>query len=612
MFSKKHSYKILFASNSILSHNRRSFNHLSKSSIPRLKLVSCNGRKFFQNEKFTSYVLFTTQHRRTYATSENNVVESKFGTIDIPDSNLPQYIWRDIKKWPTKPMITCGITGRSYTYEKGRQMCTLFARALVSKLKLKKGDVVGLLLPNIPEYVLAIHGAMEAGMIVTFVNPLYTPSEIKRQFENADVKYAVTIPELLSNLEAAISESSHYRGTIVINKPEKTESKFDVHDFGKLIASQAESESVPLYTPSSEDIAVLPYSSGTTGLPKGVMLTHKNCVANLMQLDHDNILSYKDTTDTFQEISLTVLPFFHIYGFNSILNLAVNKGLHLVTMPKFVPEAYIKCLQQYKPNLLFVVPSLLLFLASHPSVKPEYLASVREIVSGAAPASKSLIENFRNKFNHDELVIRQGYGMTELSPCALLSPLNLGFEKHGSAGVLIRDTKARVVSLKDGKNQPAYESGELYIKGPQVMKGYWKNDKATEEILDKDGWLRTGDVVYYDNDEFFYVIDRTKELIKVKGNQVSPTELEGIILKLPEIADVAVVGIPDTLADEIPKAFVVLKQNAQISAEKIIDHVNQQVVHYKKLAGGVAFINAIPRNVAGKILRNELKVLGGK
>ncbi|KAL6963447.1 4-coumarate--CoA ligase [Sarracenia purpurea var. burkii] len=371
MFLKKHSCKILFASN-IISSNCRSFNHFSKSSIPRLKVVSCNGKKFPQNEKFTSYVLFTTLHRRTFADSQNNVIESKFGSIEIPEVNLPQYVWKNVSKWSKKPMITCGITGRSYTFEQGRQSCASFARALISKLKCKKGDVIGLLLPNMPEYVIAIHGAMEAGMIVTFVNPLYTSSEIKRQFENADVKYAITIPDLLSNLEAAVSDSSHYQGTIVIDKPEKTESKFNVYDFEELISSQT--ESVPLYTPSSEEIAVLPYSSG--------------------------------------------------------------------------------------------------------------------------------------------------YGMTELSPCALLTPLHLGYDKHGSAGVLIRDTKARVVSLKDGSDQSVHESGELWIKGPQVMKGYWKNDKATEEIIDKEGWLRTGDVVYYDEDEFFFVIDRTKELIKVKGNQV--------------------------------------------------------------------------------------------
>ncbi|KPJ20010.1 putative 4-coumarate--CoA ligase 3 [Papilio machaon] len=205
-----------------------------------------------------------------------------------------------------------------------------------------------------------------------------------------------------------------------------------------------------------------------------------------------------------------------------------------------------------------------------------------------------------------------GYGMTESSPVTLMTPYIYPYNKVGSVGQLIPSTQARIVSLTTGDNLHAHKSGELYLRGPQVMKGYWNNEAATRETVDNEGWLHTGDVAYYDEDHYFYIVDRTKELIKVKGNQVSPTEIESVIMEQPEVADVAVVGIPDALAGEVPKAFVVLKANHKLTEKQIYDVVAQKLTKYKRLEGGVAFLHSIPRNAAGKILRNELKVLGSK
>ncbi|KAK7598038.1 hypothetical protein V9T40_006273 [Parthenolecanium corni] len=470
---------------------------------------------------------YQLQRRRCYSSAAGKgiLLQSDYGTVAVPQLNVSQFIWKDYEKWGDKPMVTCGISGKSYTFEQGRYAATRFASALINQIGLKKGDVVGLLLPNMPEYVIAIHGAIEAGIITTFVNPMYTPEEVYRQFADADVRCCVTIPELLPLLEKISPRIKNYTQTVVVNPRKVDVSKSSAIDFDQLISSHSPSNLADSNIKPS-DIAVLPYSSGTTGLPKGVMLTHANLIVNLEQLHHPSMCTFVGTTDASQEITLSVLPFFHIYGFNAILNNNMRQGMHLVTLPKFTPENYLQCLIKFKPTQLYVVPSLMLFMTSHPSVKPEYLATVKEIVSGAAPSTKSLIANFKNKFYLSKITIRQGYGMTESSPCVLLTPLDAKSSKDGSVGKLLKGTEARVVSLNTGADQPAHESGELLVRGPQVMKGYWKNDAATKETIDAEGWLHTGDVAYYDDDGYFFIIDRTKELIKVKGNQCYGWEVD--------------------------------------------------------------------------------------
>lgn len=534
------------------------------------------------------------------------IQESPFGPVDIPNLPLPQYLFKDSDQWLDKPMITCGSSGRTYNYGEGRFITKQFAVALMNQVGLKKGEVVGILMPNIPEYVFSIHGALEAGLVVTFVNPLYTLEEVKRQFENAEVKCCITIPLLLPIGTQIGATLPGYKTTICIGG--ETDKSQNVLGFKELVQSQPLDFKLPKVSPN--DLAMLPYSSGTTGVPKGVKLSHNNCAVNLEQCVHPDIVNHIPTSETSQETVLSVLPFFHIYGFNGILNVSLMYGMHMITLPKFTPETYIECVVKYKPTILFVVPSLLLFLASHPAVTAQHLSSIREVTCGAAPATKSLIDKFKQKVEREDITIRQGYGMTETSPCTLYTRFAIPEAKLGSTGQLVRGTKARIVSLTTGENLPAHQSGELYVKGPQVMLGYLKNEAATKETVDEEGWLHTGDVAYYDEDGYFYIVDRTKELIKVKGNQVSPTELENIIMQIPGVADVAVVGVPDTLSGEVPKAFIVLKPGVQVAAEDIISFVEPKVAPYKKLAGGVKFLDVIPRNPAGKILRNELKVFG--
>ncbi|XP_024936948.1 4-coumarate--CoA ligase 1 isoform X2 [Cephus cinctus] len=480
------------------------------------------------------------------------------------------------------------------------------AKALLEKVKLKPGNRVGLILPNLPEYPVVVYAAMKAGLVVTFANPLSTTEEITRQFRNAEVQCIMTIPMLLEAALTVARALPNYAATINIGG--ETDLEKNVLGMQTIFTEEFQ---VELPEVKSTDIAILPYSSGTTGLPKGVMLSHRNLVANLIQCSYSALTNVKHPTPCSQETVLSVLPFFHIYGFNGILNFLMCHGVHIVTLPRFTPEDYLRCLAEYKPTTIFVVPSLLLFLATHAEVTAKDLSSIRRVICGAAPATKNLIDKFKQKLNHADCTVEQGYGMTETSPVVLYTPQETPVSKMGTCGRLLPSTEARLISLIDGSDITLpHNPGELLIRGPQLMQGYLNDRSSTENSIDVHGWLHTGDVTYYDEDGYFFIVDRTKELIKVKGNQVSPTELEGIILEVTGVADVAVIGVPDTMAGELPKAFIVKHPGAIVTPEIINDYITPKVAPYKKLAGGITFIEAIPRNPSGKVLRNQLKVFG--
>ncbi|XP_021201629.2 probable 4-coumarate--CoA ligase 1 [Helicoverpa armigera] len=562
------------------------------------------------NRELLSYSRLLSRNLATQTATavDNKFLSSPWGEIQVGKETLTDFVFSDIESWADAPSVTCGASGRSYDYGMMRMMIERCAGALAGPLKLAHGDRIGLILPNIPEFVVLIHGAMRAGLVVTFANPLYTADEVKRQFNDCNVKAIATIEMFMPVAQEVAKALKDYKGTIWVGgEDDKSQG---VYGLRSLLMADHQAD---LPTVNAEEVCLIPYSSGTTGMPKGVMLTHQNLVSNLKQTQCPKMMKYEGEKGK-GDVLLTVPPFFHIYGFNGILNYNLKLGYHVVTMPRFTPDDYIKCLVEYQPTTLFVVPSLLAFLATHPSVKKEHLQWVETIMVGAAPTTDSMLEKFLLKCEKtkDQIKLLQGYGMTESSPVTLMTPYSYPYSKVGSVGQLVPSTQARVVSLTTGEMLGPHKSGELWLRGPQVMKGYWNNEKATKETVDSDGWLHTGDVAYYDDEFYFYIVDRTKELIKVKGNQVSPTELENIIMERPEVADVAVVGVPDPLAGEVPKAFVVLKPKQKLTEKDITDLVAQKLTRYKHLDGGVVFLESIPRNAAGKIMRNELKVLGIK
>jgi 4-coumarate--CoA ligase len=343
-----------------------------------------------------------------------------------------------------------------------------------------------------------------------------------------------------------------------------------------------------------EQIVVLPYSSGTTGLPKGVMLTHRNLVANLVQVK--DALAITDG-----EVVLAVLPFFHIYGMQVLMNFFLSRGATIVTVPRFDLEQCLGSIQERGITRLFAVPPIVLALAKHPLVDQFDLSSLKQVFSGAAPLGADLAQDAADRIDCE---VVQGYGMTELSPVTHLTLMG-GF-KPGTCGVTVPNTECRIVDVEEGADQEVGAVGELWVRGPQVMKGYLNNPEATALTIDSDGWLHTGDVGFIDADGHLTIVDRVKELIKYKGFQVAPAELEALLLTHPAIADAAVIGVPDEEAGEHPRGFIVLKPGQELTAADISAFISGHVATYKVIHD-VVFTDSIPKSPSGKILRRLLR-----
>lgn len=508
--------------------------------------------------------------------------------VEIPNKPLAHYLLERIGDYGDKPALIDGPTGRTITYNQLKYGIQLVAASL-HKRGFGKGDVFAIYSPNIPEYAVAFHAVALVGGIVTTINPLYTVEELTKQLNDSGAKYLLTISHFLENAQTAVAQS---------NVEELF--TFDPVDgatpFITLLQSDGRVPDVAI--DPAEDIVVLPYSSGTTGLAKGVMLTHRNIIANMVQCT--NIPNYELTST--EDTILGILPFFHIYGMVVIMNISLAEGATVVTMPRFDLPQFLELIQTHKISRINLVPPILLALAKHPLVDQYDLSSLTELMSGAAPLGADLAEAVIARLGCNVI---QGYGLTETSPVTHICPNFPGQIKRASIGPAIPNTEVMVVDVETGQPMGANKHGELWIRGPQVMKGYLNQPQATAVTLDADGWLHTGDIGYADEDGYFFIVDRLKELIKYKGFQVAPAELEGLLLSHPDIADTAVIPTPDEEAGELPKAFVVLKPGATLSAEALMAWVAERVAPHKKIRR-VQFVDQVPKSASGKILRRIL------
>ncbi|XP_047358392.1 probable 4-coumarate--CoA ligase 1 isoform X1 [Vespa velutina] len=536
------------------------------------------------------------------------IIPSPFGAVTYPDSKISEYIWRNVNKFSKLIALECGITGRKYTYGQTRDAANYIARSL-RNLKFMEGDIIALIAPNFPEWVLAFCGILEAGLIVTTINPHYTVEEMTMQLTLSGAKGIVTAKGILPIVKKAATNHRLGSSLIVIDDGTPGPMADGVIPFKDLITRGKNLPGLKALSSSADDVAVLPFSSGTTGLPKGVMLTHANLVSNIEMV---NAIVDKDTwiqmaTDEYQDVIPIFLPLFHIFGMNGVMLPSLMVGAKIVTLPKFQPETFFDTFIKQKPAILFCVPPIILFLAVSPLAKREHLSNVRSAFSGAAPLSKEDVDRFYDKFRLDNSSFKfcQGYGLTECAPVAFVEKTGLKYASIGKnicgCDVRLVDTITNVDICEPGRN------GELWIRGPHVMKGYFNNPEATKEMLLEDGWLKTGDIAYFDDDLDFYITDRLKELIKVKGFQVPPAELESVLRTHPDVEECAVVGISDARSGEVPRAFVILKKNRKVSEEDIKNFVKGKVSEYKQLDGGVSFVRDIPKNPTGKILRTKIK-----
>ena len=516
------------------------------------------------------------------------IFKSPYPDVEIPNVPLTHYILERIQAFGDKPALIDGPSDRTITYAQLGGAIRLVASSL-SKRGFGKGDVFAIYSPNVPEYAVAFHAVSLVGGINTTVNPLYTADELAHQLNDADAKYLLTIPLFLENAQAAAAKSN-VEEIFVFGEAE------GATPFASLLQSDGQLPEITINP--KEDLVVLPYSSGTTGLPKGVMLTHHNIVANIAQME--GITGMDLVTD--QDTIIGILPFFHIYGMVVIMNMSLVRGATIVTMPRFDLEQFLQLVEKHKITRGNLVPPIMLALAKHPLIDKYDLSSIVELLSGAAPLSEELAEAVVQRLDCNVI---QGYGLTETSPVTHVCPNFPGMVKRASVGPPLPNTSVKIVDVNTGKALGKNERGEVWMHGPQVMKGYLNNPDATAATVDEEGWIHTGDIGYADDDEYFYIVDRLKELIKYKGFQVAPAEMEGLLLTHPAVADAAVIPKPDEEAGEIPKAFLVLKPGMEATDVEIMDWVAGKVSPQKKIRD-VEFVDAVPKSASGKILRRVL------
>ncbi|MEU2975710.1 4-coumarate--CoA ligase family protein [Streptomyces hirsutus] len=513
---------------------------------------------------------------------------------DVPPVDLPIHdaVLARAAEFGSTPALIDGTDGTTLTYEQVDRFHRRVAAAL-AETGVRKGDVLALHSPNTIAFPLAFYAATRAGASVTTVHPLATAEEFGKQLADSGARWIVTVSPLLQTARRAAELAGGVEEILVCDSAPGHRSLID------MLASTAPEPQVAV--DPVEDVAVLPYSSGTTGTPKGVMLTHRQIATNLAQLEPLITVGPGDRI-------LAVLPFFHIYGLTALMNAPLRMGATVVVLPRFDLETFLAAIQNHRITGLYVAPPIVLALAKHPLVAEYDLSSLKHVISAAAPLDASLAAACSQRLGLPP--VGQAYGMTELSPGTHVVPLDaMDDAPPGTVGKLIAGTEMRIVALDDpAKDLGPGESGEILIRGPQVMKGYLGRPDATDAMIDEDGWLHTGDVGYVDGGGgWLFVVDRVKELIKYKGFQVAPAELEALLLAHPGIADAAVIGVYDDDGNEVPHAHVVRRPSAPgLTESEVMMYVAEHVAPYKRVRQ-VTFLDTVPRAASGKILRRELR-----
>ncbi len=545
----------------------------------------------------------TTEH--TQATAQDspifhapaNPYASPYPEPPIPDQSLFDFLFGELTD---ANKIAIADAGSQVTYQQLRDMIEAFAGALADR-GIGKGDVVALHCPNSTTFAVAFHGILRANATVTTVATLATTEDIEKQLKIAGAKAILTT--------SSVGWAGHNAGENVGLAPEHIIGLTGINGMGAMLAEQHQppAQSVD----PRNDVAVIPFSSGTTGVPKGVMLSHRNLIANVVQIEQ--IAAHLINRDT---VAITPLPFFHIYGMNVSLNWLLKVRSTQYTMPQFDLVAFMELIQDQKADFAFIAPPIGVALAKHPLVDNFDLSSLRTILSGAASMQDSVVHQLEKRLGCN---VTQGYGMTEMSP---VSHLRVDTDAPSATiGYAIPHTEFALIDPQTGDEIPVpasadtdsndehasnrSASGELWVRGPQVMLGYLNNKEATDEVF-VDDWMRTGDIAEFDTEGYVYIVDRLKELIKYKGYQVAPAELEALLLSHPGIADVACVSGWTDAGEEVPKAFVVrAESHPELAADDVMAYAADRVAPYKKIRM-VEFIDAIPKSATGKILRKNL------
>jgi long-chain acyl-CoA synthetase len=534
-------------------------------------------------------------------------------TLTFEETSLQQLLKNTAEKYPNK--IAIHFNGKELSYKELYESALKFAGYL-QKIGIQKGDRVAIMLPNTPQSVISFYGVMMAGGIVVQTNPMYTERELAFQMKDSGAKAIVALDILFPRIKKIQGETEleHIIITVIkdylpfpknlvypfIQKKQygfsvKVEHKGNDHLFTEIMKHPALQEPI-MNINFEEDLAILQYTGGTTGFPKGVMLTHKNLIANTKMCQ---AWLYKCREG--EEIVLGALPFFHVYGMTTVMILSVLQASKMVLIPKPDPEVLLKTIQSQRPTMFPGAPTMYIGMLNHPELSKYDLSSIDSCISGSAPLPVEVQEQFE-RLTGGKLV--EGYGLTESSPVTHANLLWDGERVKGSIGLPWPDTLAEIRSVETGEPLPVGEIGELVVKGPQVMKGYWNRPEETQEVL-KDGWLHTGDMGYMDEEGYFYIVDRKKDMIIASGYNIYPREIEEVLYEHPAVKEVVVAGVPDPYRGETVKAYIVLKEGTTVTEDELNKFARKNLAAYK-VPRKYEFRDELPKTTVGKILRRQL------